>query len=202
MNNTKQFNNDKLSQTKNKLINKKKISQIKDKLINKETSINKLEHNNELQHLNKLEHNNELKHLNKMLYSDDNYYYYLYYKFNYKTGLYIPYDHQHDWIVMLEYIKSDSKCNLYNNIYQQACFTNTINLFDPFTILTNNFEDEIMKLLDIKQKYIINYITKKYTLSCLLQVKELIINMWFNNSISLFNEKIINFKICNTYYLK
>ena len=104
---------------------------------------------------------------------------------------------------MLDFIKNDKNRNkLYLKIYQHACFTNTIHLFDPLTILINKFEDEILKLLNDKQKYIWDYIVNKYNETCVLKIKKFIIDMWFYNIIDLFDKNLINFKILNDNYLK
>ena len=76
------------------------------------------------------------------------------------------------------------------------------NSFDPLTILINKFEDEILKLLNDKQKYIWDYIVNKYNETCVLKIKKFIIDMWFYNIIDLFDKNLINFKILNDNYLK
>jgi hypothetical protein len=136
--------------------------------------------------------------LPKILHTDKKYYYYLDFKYNLKTQKYEPNDNQHNWIIMLDFNNNE----LYSKIYQHACHINCIHLFDPLTILIDKFEDEILKLLNDKQLFIYNFISSKYNDISILKIKKFIICMWFNNIISLFDIKLINFDILDKYYKK
>lgn len=125
-----------------------------------------------------------------------------YYNYDSSTRQYSPHENQHDWIVMLEYVKSSSKCELYNKIFQQACKTNNISLFDPLSILREDLEDEIIKTLKFKQKSIWNYIINKYNEECSLTFRNIIVKMWLKDTIDSFDSKLIDFDFCNKYYLK
>lgn len=133
-----------------------------------------------------------------LLATDNNYYYYYHFKYNLTTKLYEPHTKEHDWIVMLDFNNND----LYFKIYQHACILNCVQLFNPLTILIDEFENEVLKLLNSAQKILLNFIIKNYDNICVVKIKMFIIEMWFNNIINLFNSKLINFKILNKYYKK
>lgn len=113
--------NDNLSLTKNKLIKKIKSKKTNQKILQDTTNTQSIDlhctetisqndkvfkdinllNNKSTTEINNLNLENykyviKLPNYHNILYYDDNYCYYVHYRYNYKLGLYIPYEHQHE----------------------------------------------------------------------------------------------------------